>query len=78
MKLLSMVMLVATVAATPGATCMAYGDPTCNSEQGLECCGTATPDTANASTAKEPIKVCQSLSSNHYTDPNDPSKVYTF
>ena len=78
MKFLSIALLISTVSTKQGVSCAAYGDPSCDSERGTECCGTATPDKNLSSTAKEVRKVCNSLASNHFTDPANAAMTYTF
>ena len=74
MKFLALAALIATAQAAVGADC-AEDASVCEES---ECCGTATPDAENESTAEEPIQVCQTDTETEYINAEDEEQTYTF
>ena len=74
MKFLALAALIATAQAAVGTDC-AEDASVCEES---ECCGTATPDAENESTAEEPIQVCQTDTETEYINAEDEEQTYTF
>ena len=76
MKFIALVALIAVVKAEVGADCSEEGSAgVCDD---TECCGWATPDEENGSSAEEKLMICQTDSLAEYIDASDEEATYTF